>query len=142
MRSFTALAILASITTPLCSAHYTFTRLLVNGQPRGGEWEYVRLHSRAYFPTTPQEAANSPDFRCNQGAGSGANTGVYTVKPGDRVGLLQGNGAGGMLHPGPVQIYMSKAPNGVKDYDGSGEWFKVYESKLCSQGTETLRNTA
>ena len=28
---------------------------------------------------------------------------------------------------------MSRAPNGdVKSYDGSGKWFKVYDSTLCS----------
>ena len=25
------------------------------------------------------------------------------------------------------QIYMSKAPGDVRDYDGSGDWFKVYQ---------------
>jgi hypothetical protein len=26
-----------------------------------------------------------------------------------------------------LQIYMSKAPGDVRDYDGSGDWFKVYQ---------------
>lgn len=38
-----------------------------------------------------------------------------------------------MEHPGPLQVYMSKAPGGdTKSYDGSGDWFKVSEQLLCS----------
>ena len=34
-------------------------------------------------------------------------------------------------HPGPLSIYLSRAPTGdVREYDGSGQWFKIYELGL------------
>ncbi|KPM38462.1 hypothetical protein AK830_g8095 [Neonectria ditissima] len=108
----------------MASAHYTFSGLLINGELVGDEWQYVREHTRGYMPTFREEAATSKDFRCNLGASSGTYTGVYTVKAGDVVGLRQAFGAGGIEHPGPTQVYLSRAPDSVKDYDGSGDWIK------------------
>jgi hypothetical protein len=34
-------------------------------------------------------------------------------------------------HTSPGFVYMSKAPGSVNSYDGSGDWFKVYETGLC-----------
>lgn len=32
-------------------------------------------------------------------------------------------------------MYMSKAPgDDVKAYDGSGDWFKIFEEGVCNQG--------
>ncbi|KAM7207525.1 hypothetical protein V8F20_002211 [Naviculisporaceae sp. PSN 640] len=33
-------------------------------------------------------------------------------------------------HPGPVTIYLSKAPGNVRDYNSFGDWFKVYWYQL------------
>jgi hypothetical protein len=34
-------------------------------------------------------------------------------------------------------VFMSKAPSaGVKSYDGSGNWFKAFDSTLCSAPTD------
>lgn len=89
-----ALAALAGF-APLIEAHYTFTQLLVNGAPVGRDWQYIRQHTRGYMPTKYGEILQN-DFRCNTGAGSGANTQVYTVKPGDKIGMKQGFGANGI----------------------------------------------
>lgn len=37
-----------------------------------------------------------------------------------------------------MQIYLSKAPGDVRDYDGSGEWFKVYQlgTRIPWNGTD------
>jgi len=32
---------------------------------------------------------------------------------------------GGLVHWGPGQIYMSKAPGDIESYTGDGEWFKI-----------------
>jgi hypothetical protein len=32
-----------------------------------------------------------------------------------------------VYHAGPLTIWLSKAPGDVKDYDGSGDWAKVFE---------------
>ena len=135
--------LLAALVVPSVSAHYTFDNLLVNKQVVGESWQYVRQHERGYMPTFKEEAAVSDDFRCNLGAGSGANTEVYTVKPGDEVGLKK-QFEGGMAHPGPVQLYLSRAPSSVKDYDGSGEWIKVFQGLICEPNptVEDLRQGA
>ncbi|KAI4852836.1 hypothetical protein E4T45_04557 [Aureobasidium sp. EXF-8846] len=136
-----ALAALAGF-APLIEAHYTFTQLLVNGAPVGRDWQYIRQHTRGYMPTKYGEILQN-DFRCNTGAGSGANTQVYTVKPGDKIGMKQGFGANGIEHPGPAQVYLSKAPGSVKSYDGSGDWFKVQQDLLCKSGNaQALKNDA
>jgi len=38
-----------------------------------------------------------------------------------------------MHHEGPGQVYMSKAPGALEDYEGDGEWFKVMAS-VASDG--------
>lgn len=136
-------SLLAALVVPSVSAHYTFDRFLVNQEIVGDSWQYVRRHTRGYMPTFKEEAATSNDFRCNLGAGSGADTDVYTVKPGDEVGLLK-QFDGGMSHPGPTQLYLSRAPGSVKDYDGSGEWIKVFQGLICEQNptAEDLRKGA
>lgn len=39
-------------------------------------------------------------------------------------------------HPGPFMAHLSKVPNGqdVHEYDGSGEWVKIYSLGLGSTG--------
>lgn len=124
-------SLLAAAVAPLASAHYSFSQVIVNGALRGTDWSYVRQHTRGYMPTYRDEAATSTNFRCNQNALSGANTGVLTVNPGDKVALKQAFGGTGMAHPGPTSVYMSLAPGSVKNYDGSGEWFKVFQGLVC-----------
>lgn len=36
-----------------------------------------------------------------------------------------------MEHPGPAQIYMSKAPGSVQQYMGDGDWFKIKDELVC-----------
>ena len=38
---------------------------------------------------------------------------------------------------GPGLVYLSRAPgDNVKAYDGSGDWFKIYEEGVCNQGAD------
>lgn len=55
-----------------------------------------------------------------------ANTAIYSVNAGDNVGFTVD---AAISHPGPLSVWMSKAPTGTTaaEYDGSGDWFKVYE---------------
>ncbi|KAI6361804.1 hypothetical protein MCOR25_006370 [Pyricularia grisea] len=129
MKFTIATSVLAAI--PLASAHYTFGGLMHNGAIVGKDWQYVREHTRSYMPTFKEEAATSNDFRCNKDAGSGNKTDVYTVKPGDKLALRQAFDPSGMKHPGPAQVYVSRAPGSVKEYDGAGDWLKVHQSLLC-----------
>jgi hypothetical protein len=142
MKFISSALLFTTAVLPLSSAHYTFSGLVVNDQQVGSDWQYIRQHTRGYMPTMHNEILEN-DFRCNKGASSGANTEVYTVKTGDKVALKQAFGGTGMKHPGPTQVYMSQAPSGVKNYDGSGDWFKVFEGLLCKQGSASaLQNDA
>ena len=122
---FTLAALAAS-----ADAHYIFNILFVNGQRQGGEYAYVRRNTNAYNPVFP-DILDKNDLRCNVGARAG-NTATFTVKAGDKIGFKVFNNEL-IEHPGPGFVYMSKAPDGtsVKDYDGSGDWFKAYETGLC-----------
>ncbi|KAK4148415.1 putative endo-beta-1,4-glucanase D [Chaetomidium leptoderma] len=118
-------------------AHYIFNILFVNGQRQGGEYSYVRRNSNSYNPAFP-DIVNSNDLRCNVGAKPG-NTQTFTVKAGDKIGLKLFNNEF-IEHPGPGFVYMSKAPGSVNSYDGSGDWFKVYETGLCQGKANTDGN--
>ncbi|PVH93550.1 carbohydrate-binding module family 1 protein [Periconia macrospinosa] len=135
--SFAAIAVVAQV----ASAHYSFDTVVGNGR----SYQYVRDLTR---PTkyNPIKYSTNPtadirdnsfvdkgtDIVCNQGAFSAAGkTEVLEVKAGDKVTLKVAVGAK-MEHPGPSLVYMSKAPSSVKTYDGSGEWFKIFEDAVCS----------
>ena len=121
----------------LADAHYIFGLLVVNNKQIGTQYEYFRKNTNSNNPGLA-DIITSPDLRCNKGAKPGGGTKTYEVKPGDLVGAKVFN-ANYMAHPGPAFVYMSKAPDSVATYDGSGDWFKVYETGLCGKnpGTDT-----
>ncbi|KAG2415903.1 hypothetical protein HFD88_007095 [Aspergillus terreus] len=123
------------------SAHYTFDVLVVDGQETSS-WQYIRENTRAekYMPTkfinSPSITPLDSDFTCNEGANTNAGkTEVATVAAGSELAMKLAYGAR-IQHPGPAQVYMSKAPGDVKDYDGSGDWFKIYQDTVCTPGVE------
>jgi hypothetical protein len=124
MRSTSAFLALAATVAPAL-AHYNFESLIVNGQGTN-PYEYVR---RVKNSNSPVENVNSPAIVCNVGgndADSRQATKTHAVKPGDQLGFDVNSDLG---HPGPLSVYMSRAPDGVaaSDYLGDGDWFKVYE---------------
>jgi hypothetical protein len=124
MRSASVFVALAASVAPVL-AHYNFESLIVNGEGTK-PYEYVR---RVKNSNSPVENVNSPNIVCNVGgndADSRAATKTYTVKPGDQLGFDVNSDLG---HPGPLAVYMSRAPDGVaaSDYLGNGDWFKVYQ---------------
>ncbi|KAH8429830.1 lignocellulolytic auxiliary activity family 9 protein [Aspergillus melleus] len=125
-------------TLPLVSAHYVFSTLIVDGELTQ-EYEYIRKNSNGYQPTLASDILSN-DFRCNSGSmASAASTKTYKVAPGSEIGFKLGFGAT-MKHPGPLQIYMSKAPGDVTSYDGSGDWFKVYQEGVCNDISDGLKD--
>jgi len=143
---FSALTLCA--VAQVASAHYFFDTNIVNGVTQPGN-KYVRSSTRAtkYNPTkfSSNPAADlrdgatidSADGRCNQGAfASAGKTQVLTVNAGDEVKFKLAVGAK-MQHPGPGLVYMSKAPGSVQQYDGSGDWFKIFEEGVCDGGDFT-----
>ncbi|KAI1088395.1 lytic polysaccharide monooxygenase [Rostrohypoxylon terebratum] len=135
VRSFTLAAAAALLSAPLVSSHYILNILMHNGKQVGGEYTYVRKNSNSYMPSF-MEIIDSNDLRCNKGATSAGTKTYMDVKAGDKIGLKLFNNEF-IEHPGPGFFYMSKAPGNVSDYDGSGDWFKVWESGPTGSPTST-----
>ncbi|KFH43691.1 endo-beta-1,4-glucanase D-like protein [Hapsidospora chrysogenum ATCC 11550] len=142
----------AAAAAQVASAHYFFDVVAVNGQA-SAPFQHIRDFTRQTkynpikFSSNPPEDirdgsfVDGDDIRCNQGAFQNAgNTEVLTVNAGDELTFTLGVGAT-MQHPGPSFVYMSRAPgDDVRGYDGSGEWFKIFEEAVCNQGADFTTN--
>ncbi|KAF2111560.1 glycosyl hydrolase family 61-domain-containing protein [Lophiotrema nucula] len=117
--TFSTLAILVT-TASTAFAHWNYDRLIVNGRVIGESYQYIRKSNNS---NSPLQNVNSTDMRCNSGGASGLSTQTYTIKAGDEVGFGVAETFG---HPGPQQVYLSKAPGLASEYDGSGDWAKLY----------------
>ncbi|CAI7623115.1 unnamed protein product [Penicillium pancosmium] len=124
MKNFAFLVGAALAAIPHASAHYFFPHFIADGNFMG-YYKYVREDTQNYMPF--KGGYSKDDFRCNTGSMDYASkTGVYKVKAGETIGF--GTDFNTLIqHPGPIQVYMSKAPGDVREYDGSGDWFKIYE---------------
>lgn len=106
------------------SAHYNFESLIVNGEITN-PYQYIR---RTTNSNSPIEDVTSNNMVCNQGgqdAAIMASTETITVQAGDELGFDVNSDLG---HPGPLAVWLSKAPSGTsaQDYLGDGDWFKIY----------------
>ncbi|KAF9692637.1 hypothetical protein EKO04_009796 [Ascochyta lentis] len=142
-------ALVLSAVAQVATAHYFFDTNIVGGVAQPA-FKYVRQSTRAVkynpikFSSNPAadirdgSTADGPDIVCNQGAfASAGRTEVLTVNAGEEVRLKLAVGAK-FQHPGPGLVYMSKAPTGsVKEYDGSGDWFKIFQEGVCNNGDFT-----
>ena len=120
MRNILQTLLLLAITTSPALAHWNYDKIIVNGETIGDSYQYIRKTNNS---NNPLQNVNSTDMRCNMGASSGANTQTYTVRAGDELGFKIADTFG---HPGPQQVYLSKAPGLASEYDGSGDWAKIY----------------
>jgi hypothetical protein len=126
MKAFASVPIALAALPSLVSGHYFFPHLFVNDQP-SQEFEYIRRSTQGFQPQFGFDILSSNDFRCNTGATPNDGTKIAQVSAGDTIGFGT-NLAGNIQHPGPIQAYMSRAPNDdVQSYDGSGDWFKIFE---------------
>ncbi|KAL1306296.1 hypothetical protein AAFC00_004381 [Neodothiora populina] len=133
--SSTAFMLAAASMIPSSMAHFCFNKLIVNGNYTG-EYEYVRKNNNSNSPVTDLA---STDLRCNAGGLLTGNvTSTYKVAAGSEVGFGLDTGIG---HPGPVQVYLSKVNAGdtAATYDGSGDWFKIYELGLQTINSSGLQ---
>ncbi|CBX96550.1 hypothetical protein IAQ61_005583 [Plenodomus lingam] len=119
---FFALFLLFITTVPQTLAHWNYDRIIVNGKIIGSPYQYIRKSNNT---NAPLQNVNSTDMRCNSGASSGTllHTQTYTVTAGNRLGFAIHDTFG---HPGPQQVYLSKAPGSAAAYDGSGDWVRIY----------------
>ncbi|AEO61305.1 glycoside hydrolase family 61 protein [Thermothelomyces thermophilus ATCC 42464] len=102
-------------------AHYTFPRLVVNGQPEESDWSATRMTKNAQSKQGV-ENPTSGDIRCYTSQ-TAAN--VVTVPAGSTIHYISTQQ---INHPGPTQYYLAKVPPGssAKTFDGSGAvWFKI-----------------
>ncbi|KAI1816928.1 lytic polysaccharide monooxygenase [Poronia punctata] len=126
------------------SAHQVAGILLVNGTEPPA-WKYVRDVAAQYpeveaefppgndFPKTPpQDDIKNPNITCGRQAfASAATTETADVLAGSEVGFRvswDGDGKyGSFWHPGPGQVYLSRAPeDDIENYVGDeGDWFKI-----------------
>lgn len=130
MTAFRSALVALAATLPCALAHYNFEALIVNDEMTG-PYEFVRRTTNANSPITDP---TSQDMVCNQGgldADIMAATSTHPVSPGDTVGFDINSELG---HPGPLAVYMSKAPDGTSaaEYKGDGDWFKVYDLTTSS----------
>ncbi|KAK4150360.1 family 61 putative glycoside hydrolase [Chaetomidium leptoderma] len=102
------------------SGHYIFQQLSA-GSKKFAVYEHIRKNSNYNSPVT---SLSDNNLRCNVGGSSGASTTVLGVKAGDSFTFTADVA---VYHQGPISLYMSKAPGSVSDYDGSGDWFKVFD---------------
>ncbi|KAI1816290.1 glycoside hydrolase family 61 protein [Poronia punctata] len=102
------------------SGHYIF-QSLAKGTAQGTPYEYVRRNTNMNSPVTD---LSSNDMRCNVGGGSGGSTKTLALNAGDQFTFTLDQA---VYHQGPVSLYMSKASGSLSDYDGSGDWFKIYD---------------
>lgn len=130
MRSLQLLATSLLVSSSL--AHWNYDRIIVNGQIIGNSYQHVRKTNNS---NTPLQNVNSSDMRCNSGAESGIalNTSTYPVSAGDMLGFAIKDTFG---HPGPQQVYISKAPGAAAEYDGSGDWTKIYSLTYTLNSSE------
>ncbi|KAI1261280.1 endoglucanase II [Xylariaceae sp. FL1019] len=101
------------------SAHYIF-QVLTAGTTKFDTYQYIRENTNQNSPVTDLA---SDDLRCNVGA-TGAGTDTVAMTAGEAFTFTLDQA---VYHQGPISIYMSKAPAAASDYDGSGEWFKIYD---------------
>ncbi|KEP46624.1 glycoside hydrolase family 61 protein [Rhizoctonia solani 123E] len=126
MKSIFALLALAFIQPALC--HYRFYKYIDSSGTVTGEYVYVHANTNT----------NSPEsciiiFSLDRGTDSAQVTDVTSTDLRCNVGGLASTVGFqadiGLIHPGPLQLYLRKAPSGqtAATWDGSGaNWFKIY----------------
>ncbi|CZT00391.1 related to cellulose binding protein CEL1 [Rhynchosporium agropyri] len=108
--------IVAAALAEVVSAHYFFDTSTVKGVTSKKKPVHPKVHSS------------------DMGGGASGTTEVMTIAAGTAITFTLGVGAS-MAHPGTGMVYMSLAPTGsVKEYDGSGSWFKIWEEGICNKG--------
>lgn len=129
MRNPLSTSILIASIFSTAFGHWNYDRLIVNGVIVGESYQYIRKSNNS---NAPLQNVNSTDMRCNSGGQTGSHTQTYTVKAGDELGFAIKDTFG---HPGPQQVYLSKAPGSAAAYDGSGNWTKIYSLSYSQNST-------
>ncbi|KXJ87237.1 glycoside hydrolase [Microdochium bolleyi] len=120
-------------------AHYTIPRASANGVS-GADWQFTRITSnfQSNGPVTDVSSSAMTCYERNPGSSSASTLAVTAG------GTMTFGIAPNIYHPGPLNIYMAKAPSGsAATFDGKGAvWFKVYQDqpKVVGSGLEWPNN--
>ncbi|KAF2262934.1 hypothetical protein CC78DRAFT_582130 [Lojkania enalia] len=149
----TSFPVVAALLVLETSAHYMFSHLIVN-QSTTPDFKYVRdVGEDPVFAGTadslgkiaPQFNIDSIDITCGRSAfASATKTQTADVVAGSELGFRLYDSMNParaypatIFHPGPAQIYLSKAPNGeLENFSGIGEeaeWFKIASFTSASE---------
>ncbi|KAI0440681.1 glycoside hydrolase family 61 protein [Xylaria telfairii] len=120
MKGFIKATITAALAAQSVSGHYIF-QALSKGTAKGTPYEFVRRNTNYNSPVTD---LSSKDLRCNAGGATGGSTSTLALNAGDQFTFSLDQA---LYHQGPVSLYMSKAPGTAAEYDGSGDWFKIFD---------------
>lgn len=99
---------------------------MITGTTTTPAWQSVRQWT-GYYTFDPVQNVASDDIRCNVNGSTAFAPNVQSVAAGSTVGFAANPD---IYHPGPLLVYMAKAPAGktAANFDGSGAvWFKIYE---------------
>ncbi|KAL1846098.1 hypothetical protein VTK73DRAFT_354 [Phialemonium thermophilum] len=108
------------------NAHYTFPALVVGGS-KLGDWVNVRK-TKHWQDNGFVGDVTSEDIRCDELSPTTTATTV-NVTAGSVVGFSVNPN---IYHPGPVQFYMARVPDGESAATWAGKgavWFKIYEEQ-------------
>jgi len=122
-----ALAVEAVNAAALQPRHYTFPSIAGTA-----DWADVR-QTVNWQSNAGLSDVTSSQIRCYTN-GAGRASGTQTVAAGSSVSFKANPN---IFHPGPLQFYMAKAPEGqtAASWDGSGNvWFKIYSEPASSSG--------
>jgi hypothetical protein len=127
MKLINALVVMGS----LAQAHYTMPRIKAGGVSTS-DWQAVRQTAN-YQSNGPVTNVQSSEMTC------------YELSPGKAAPQTVAVTAGSTLtyeinpniyHPGPLNVYMAKAPSSAASFDGKGNvWFKVYNEAAQNTGS-------
>jgi hypothetical protein len=121
MKFLTALVLAATAV----NAHYTFPRLVINGQSESSDWTSVRQTKNAQSKEGVLSVGNG-DLRCYS---SGSAPSVASVPAGATVYFVSSQQVN---HPGPTQYWVAKVPSGqsAKSWNGDGAvWARLSTTK-------------
>lgn len=119
MLSSLALLVTAALSA---SAHYTLPKIA-----NGGDWQHVRRADN-WQNNGFVGSVNSPQIRCFQSSPAAAQA-TYNISAGSS---LTYNVNPNAYHPGPMQFYLARAPDGqsINSWNGDGAvWFKIYQEQ-------------
>ena len=105
---------------------------MVDGQQEAKEWTSIRM-TKNYQDDHGVTNVNDVDLRCFQ---MRTGTGTATVAAGGTLGFVADQG---VTHPGPLQFYMARIPDGkdINTWEATGNvWFKAASIDGIPNGSE------